>query len=264
MFSLLDNFHSEKYKLKINILDGGISEENKIKINDIGKKFSTQVEFIKIREEIFKDVKSIGRYTIVAYYRFIIPDILEIDVKKAIYLDCDILVIGNIVELYEKNIDNYLLGAIQARCFENKIYFSSGVLLMNLEKMRSENTVKRLFDYIKKNNEELDNPDQDILNFVCKGRWLKLDNIWNFEIERSENKIIPDPIVLHYATNYKPWYRFYHNYYQKYYKKYLKKWPGYKITNPNLNIAFKQIIKYIPFSIFFARKIKKFFKIKYK
>lgn len=256
IYSLLDNFLSDKYIIKIIILDGGILEGNKDKIKEIGKKFSVEIEFVKISDEIFKEVKYIGRYTLATYYRLIIPNILGQEVKKALYLDCDILVMGNIVELYKKDINNYLLGAVQARCYENRKYFSAGVLLINLEKMRAENFVEKAFDFIKINTEELDQGDQTVLNYICKDKWLRLENIWNFEIERSEQKVFPSPIVLHYITNYKPWHRFYHNYYQKYYRKYIKKWPGYKIQNPGLKVAAKQILKYIPFSVPLARLVK--------
>jgi lipopolysaccharide biosynthesis glycosyltransferase len=256
IYSLLDNFHSVEYKIKVTILDGGILEENKKKIVEIGERFSTEIEFKKISNEIFKDCKNVGRYTLVTYYSLINPSVFGNEVKKAIHLDCDILVIGNIAELYKKNINGYLVAAVQAR-FVDKKYFTNGVLLMNLEKMRKENFTKRAFDFIKENDGKLNYFDQDVWNSICKDQWLELSNIWNFEIERSERKIIPEPIILHYATSYKPWHRFYHNYYQKEYLKYLKKWPDYKIWKIDSTVAIKQLIKYIPFSISIVRFVKR-------
>jgi lipopolysaccharide biosynthesis glycosyltransferase len=255
--SLLDNFRSDKYKVKITILDGDISEDNKIKIKNVGKRFSTQIEFTKVSNEIFKDCKNLGRYTIVAYYRLIIPNILGEDVKKAIYLDSDILVMGNITELYEKNIDNYLIGAVQAKNTNQK-YFGSGVLLMNIEEMKKRSFVENVFESIKKSNQKsnYNYTDQDIANMVCKDQWFELDYIWNFEIERSERKHTPNPMILHYITPFKPWYRFYHNYYQKYYLKYLKKWPNYRIERTDFKTAVKQILKYIPLSTNLVRLVK--------
>jgi lipopolysaccharide biosynthesis glycosyltransferase len=256
IYSLLDNFLSDKYEIKITVLDGGISEENRSKIKTIAKNFTTEIEFIKISNEIFKDCKYIGRYTLVAYYRLIIPDILGQNVKKAIYFDGDILVLGNIVELYEKDVTNYLIAAVQAKR-EGPEYFAAGQLLMNLEELRKFDFVKKVLDFIRTDNRKLDWPDQDILNFVCEGRFLKLEDKWGFEIERSGGKITPEPIILHYSTPFKPWNRFYHNYYQKYYRKYLKKWPDYRIEKTEFKVAIKQILKYIPFSIPVTRLIKK-------
>lgn len=255
IYSMLDNFHSDQYKPKITILDGGISEKNKSKLLTIGNNFQTQINFTKISNEIFKNCKYIGRYTLVAYYRLIIPNIIEKEVKKAIYLDCDILVIDNIVKLYEKNIENYIIGAVQSRNKKEK-YFSSGVLLMNLEKMREEKITEKALNFAENVNQKLEYPDQDILNKVCKNQWLELENVWNFEIERSELKVTPSPAILHYITDFKPWYRFYHNYYQKYYRQYLRKWPDYKIYNPEIKTAIKQIIKYIPLTTYLTRRIK--------
>jgi lipopolysaccharide biosynthesis glycosyltransferase len=130
-----------------------------------------------------------------------------------------------------------------------KKYFNSGILLMNLDKMRQEDFTAKAIEFVKKHSKELIYADQDVLNFLCIDKWLPLEKKWNLQVDRSQTRVKPDPIILHYTTGYKPWCRFYNNYYQRFYKHYLKKWPEYKIKETTTLIAAKQIIKFIPYSV---------------
>ena len=94
--------------------------------------------------------------------------------KKGLYLDSDIIVLGDISKLYNNDIQDNIIGAcvdmsIQdvpefLNYVENAVgidrakYVNSGVLLMNLEKMREEKFSSKngtLCQRIKKKNTEL-------------------------------------------------------------------------------------------------------------
>lgn len=270
--SMFDNFKSDKYILKILILDGGITEENKIKINKIGNIFNKEIIFKKISNDDFKKFPLVQYFSIVMYYRLLIPTFFKEIANKVIYVDCDTLVLGNIASLYETNIDNFYLGAIRDNVESSvlklgcpfykyiKKYFNSGVLLMNIKKMNEDDFVKKSFDFINEHSSELLYPDQDTLNYLCIDNWYELNKEWNTQLDRSSGEIKPRPSILHYTTGYKPWHAFYHNYYQKYYMGYLKKaWPDYKIKPVDFKTTIKQLIKYIPFSLLLVRLFKKIF-----
>lgn len=275
MYSMLDNFSSKKYKIKVTILDGGIADESKKKLRSICEKFSSEIIFTKVSDDDFKDCPPNhplrDDVTITTFYRLIIPRLFKDEVEKVIYIDCDTLVLGNIEELYVTNIDSYYLGAVRDFVESSVLrldypyykymekYFNAGMLLMNLKKMRLEKISEKAFDFIKNHAHELLFPDQDTLNYLCLNDWLVLDKKWNFQVDRSQEKVTPTPNILHFTTAYKPGHLLYHNYYQKFYKKYLVlAWPGYKLKPvPSLGIAVKQLIKFIPFSAPIARKIKK-------
>lgn len=271
MMSLLDNFKSDKYKIIINILDGGICYENKNKLLNISNEYSSSINFIKIDNYIFEKFPRILHLSLAAYYRLLIP-ILMPDVRKCLYLDCDTLIIGNIEGLYEINIDNYFLAAVEDNVANYvlqmdcsffkyiKRYFNSGVLLLNLEKMRQDNFSSKSIEFTERHSSELLYADQDTLNFLCIDKWLPIDKKYNFQVDRSQEKVNEEIIILHYTTGYKPWHFLYHNYYQKFYRRYLKKWPNYKILKTDNIIVLKQVIKFLPFSVpifrFLKRKIK--------
>lgn len=271
VYSLLDNFASDNHRIKITVLDGGITEENKSKLYTICEKFNTEIIFIRMSNTDFDGFPVIGRFPKTIYYRIFIPNKLGHEVKKALYLDCDILVIGNIAPLYETNIDEYHVAAIEdfvgkehiassTALFSKQIkkMFNAGVILMNLEKMRGDNFVERACEFVKNNADNLPLLDQDALNFMCRDSWLPVNKVWNYQIDISQGRIDPSPVILHYTNSYKPWNAFYNNYYQKDYVRYLKKsWPNYIIKPVSFKVTVKQLLKYIPFSVYLVRNIKK-------
>lgn len=269
--SMLDNFFSENHSIKITILDGGISDENKNKIRNIGKTFETEINFVKISNDTFTGFPLLQHYSMAIYYRLIIPNLLGEEVSKAIYLDSDTLVLGNIAELYENPIDNYYMGAVKDFISDIHIanalsplhgkikkMFNSGVLLLNLRNIRDGDFIKRTLNFIKENSSNLTWPDQEALNIIGADKWREFDKSWNYQVDISQSKIIPRPNILHYTNSYKPWHAFYNNYYQRRYMQYMKKaWPDYKIKPVSFKVAMKQVAKRIPFSISLVRKMKK-------
>lgn len=271
LYSALDNFSSDKYDIAITILDGGISDESKEKIEAIAKTYNKPLSFVRITNETFKDFPLMQHYSIAIYYRLIIPTLFPNEVEKVLYIDADTLVLGNISPLYETNIENYYLGAVKdfisdvhlknaTASFYKKIskMFNSGVLLLNLKKIRQDNFTEKTFQFIEQHSHELVFPDQDALNIVSGTTWLELDKIWNMQMDISQQKTIPEPKILHYTNSYKPWHKWYSNYYQDEYMHYLKKaWPYYTLKPVSNKIALKQLLKHIPWSVQLVRAVKK-------
>lgn len=267
---MLENFSSNTHKIKVSILDGGITEKSKNKLKDIGKKFNTEISYFMVSSGDFKDCPVTHHVTVATFYRLVIPNKFEKDVSKVIYIDCDTLVLGNIEELYMLDVQKFYFAA--AKDFIEDVvlkldctyyqyltkYFNGGVLLLNLDKLREENMSEKWFDFLKNHSHEVIFPDQDTMNYLCRNDWLVLDRGWNFQVDRNQEKVTPTPKILHFTTGYKPGHRLYHNYYQKDYMKYLKlAWPGYRLKPVSFWVGMKQIIKFIPFSVPVAEKIRK-------
>ena len=203
------------------ILDGGISDQNIEKISSMGKNYDNcSLEFIKLDvEKEFSSIKFNNEHcnhiTLSALNRLLIPN-LKHDLKKVIYLDTDIIAKKDIKSLYEYDLGEYALGAVPGivkivadngtrRLHLSKLhhYFNSGVLLMDLEKFRKQNIVKRFFEIEQKKRELIKYPDQDILNICFENNYLKLDSIYNYTAPRGY--IIEDFVLRHYITDIKPW-----------------------------------------------------------
>lgn len=167
------------------------------------------------------------------YYRILIPRCFK-DYNKVIYLDCDMIVLGDIEKLYDIDLGDNMIGACRNLMHTqmhdyiintlhiNPInYFNSGMLVFNIKKcLELEN---RLWSIINSYGTLL-YPDQDLLNLVCENNVFYLDISWNwlFHLERlqsSKNKNLhlseddwqmyqatkPKINILHYTGDQKPW-----------------------------------------------------------
>lgn len=209
------------------VLDSGISITNQEKICELKSRFNNfSIEFIKI--DLKKDLNSIEyknqcvHSTISTYNRFLISK-LKPNLGKVIYLDADIIAMGDIEELFCKQLGNYLLGAIselntnpknaKQRCLAlnldcNHAYFNAGVLLLDTQKWAQENIAQKLFETEKLYRTELQWEDQDVLNILFNNNYLRLPEKFNYLT--SEQKIDTELIIRHFDTNIKPWH-FYPN-----------------------------------------------------
>ena len=195
------------------ILDSGMEEDNKDKIRNLKNRFNNfKIEFIKIDPE--KDLENIEyknachHVSISTYNRFLIHEIKP-ELEKIIYLDVDIIALGDINTLYECKLDGYSLGAVpenesnQKHKIELSLdlqhqYFNAGVLLINNRDFDS----KKLFDTEKSYRDKLKWADQDVLNIVFANNYKILDKKFNFMTGEKEQE---NTVLRHFNTDVKPW-----------------------------------------------------------
>ena len=235
--SLLENTSSGN-DILVFIIDGGISDKNKAKINRQAEIYGAEVGFIAPSYLTEQKFPVSNYFTQSTYYRIAIPDLLPQNIYKALYLDCDIIVKGDIRTLWAKDVSECHLMAARdignSQCETlglpaGSAYFNSGVLVMNLKKWRADDISNKVFEFIRSNDEKLLNHDQDALNAVLFNRWKELPEMWNsFRYMRSLWELIrktvsfnrkTQPCILHYVGSIKPWhYRFINPQKKEYYK----------------------------------------------
>ena len=187
LYSIITSMQAEGELHVICLLSEELPERLKLKIQLIGEG-RTCYSFVNLQgklQHIYIDQK----YTEAASYRLLLPDLLP-EYKKVIYIDCDIIVRNDLVQLYH-SIDlgmNYLAAVFEASmdfqldhlktigCNPNE-YINSGFLIMNLELMRKDNMVEKFIEASKV--DYLEFPDQDVLNQLCKDRILALPPYYN-------------------------------------------------------------------------------------
>jgi lipopolysaccharide biosynthesis glycosyltransferase len=266
VFSLIEQLSAD-CKLRLFVIDGGITPSSREKLcATIDPKRAT-IEWITPSQELIQRVshlKTSGHIGISAYYRILIPELLPQDIEKVLYLDCDIIIRGNLRALWNQEIeDNYLL-AVQDLGIETvsskdgllnyqslglpptQKYFNSGVLLLNLPKWRSTNLAWRTIEYIETNRQYIRFHDQDGLNAMIAGEWGEMHPMWNQtpDIYRNwrnwEESILTEeiyntaryaPKIIHFASSEKPWNTFIHPNRDLFYH-YLDKtpWSGWRFT----------------------------------
>ncbi len=172
------------------ILDAGISDENTAMICGLKHQFSNfSVEFLKLNlEKLFSSFPETDYITKSMYTRFLIPD-LKPEIDKAIYSDVDVIVLGDIAQLYNENLEGYALGAVWEEFCENNNnvkrkeilnldskhkYFSSGCLLIDCKQWRTKAIFKDLHKIGLQFMSLLSCPDQDILNKYFDNNYKQL------------------------------------------------------------------------------------------
>ena len=134
--------------------------------------------------------------------------------NKVLYLDCDIVVIDKLQDLWNKDISEYCLAAIDdyGLAQENGAkrmgiesgykYFNAGVLLINLQRLREMRLMDMVRKYLTTDVHRILMHDQDILNGLLYKQRLPLEERWNM-MRNTDNTI--DYSIIHYA-GLKPWY----------------------------------------------------------
>lgn len=215
---------SREFDYRIIILNEGLTSNNKGKISKYeDENFS--VEYFDIASHIKSLRQALSLrlrdyYSVAIYYRMFIPSLFK-DLDKAIYLDGDIVVLGDISKFYQTDIEGKLVAAINDRLVldtppfvqyvEEAVgikadeYFNSGVLVMNLEEFRKQKIEERFLDYLVKYNFDSVCPDQDYLNVLCRNSKVLLPVCWNKmplpDIEFDNTTLN----LLHYNSFEKPW-----------------------------------------------------------
>lgn len=216
--SLLRN-KSNNTDIHAHILDAGLSDENIIKIKSIASYFKTQITIYKNNiVNSCHHFKTNGHILTPSYYRIYIGSILPHNIKRVLYLDCDIVVLKDLSDLFNTNLSEYQIGCVPDPIVRNDkhvdlslstdtIYFNAGVILIDLEKWRDNGTESVLSDYIPRHEDVLTFLDQDALNAVFDGKYYSLERTYNtFSYLIVSPKLSkPTPHIIHYVGSLKPW-----------------------------------------------------------
>ena len=204
--------------------------------------FSLRFIDISRFERRFRALFLRGHFTIETWFRLLMPEILP-NYGKILYLDSDLVVNADLSELYNTNIDDYLLAAChdadtaglyngyernkkqymdQILKIENPYdYFQAGVILFNLAEFRKSFTTDEMLTFAASYKWEL--LDQDVLNYLTQGRVKFVDMAWNVmfdwrfirikdvisrapkHLQEAYLTAHADPKIIHYAGPDKPW-----------------------------------------------------------
>lgn len=218
--SMLAN-SSKDYIYRIFVLTTSLNTEYEKKLQENLPENAT-IEFISLKNELDKIQGMFflrDYYSKETYYRFFIANLFP-NYDKVLYLDCDIIVLGDISELYNVELGNNLVAAApeevmgevkvfgdyveQTLDIKTKNYFNAGILLMNTKLFRKERIAEKFVDLLNKYKFTV-TQDQDYLNVLCKGRVNYVDLGWNKTAFKNVKFNDKDLKIIHYKMNWKPW-----------------------------------------------------------
>lgn len=178
------------------------------------------IRFLKIQKQ-FESVCFNFRTDVAAatesFYCVLLQTLLP-EYEKCICIDCDVIVRNDIAELYDVDVDGFLIGAVHdidgiGNCYGElangnpaasmqgrsdymtntmglekvEDYFQSGVMLLNLKEWRQTYTIEQILnvacsDWIKWG-------DQDTMNVLCKNRVRYIDMSWNVIVNHRNKQL---------------------------------------------------------------------------
>lgn len=220
LYSMIQNA-SNKRCYHVHILHTNISEDMQQKVRMLSNE-QFHISFEDVNDYLlFVGDKMPLRdyYSKTTYYRIFIAEMFP-QYSKAIYIDSDTVVQGDISELYDTDIGDAYVGACHEQVMvqveeygsyvekvlgiNRNAFFNAGLLLINCDQFRRHKVMEKFIRLLKTYNFVV-TQDEDYLNVICKDRVFWLDQRWNTEIFG----IIPYPIeqahVLHYIMTNKPW-----------------------------------------------------------
>lgn len=211
---------SKEYKYKIIVLNAGLNQENMNKVKLLENE-NVQIEFVNISKatkSLEQDLPNLYHFGLAAWYRLFIQSLFP-QYDRVIYLDCDIVVLGDISELYNMDLHGNTIGGCKDQIIprtpefadyarfavgiDANEYINSGILVMDLKKFREQQIEEKFIHIMNKYNCDIVDPDQAYINFLCKDKIEYLPISWNrpaFEMVECEN-----PKIIHYNLFVKPW-----------------------------------------------------------
>ncbi len=171
-----------------------------------------------------------SRYPKEIYYRIFAAQLLPKSLDRILYLDPDLIVNGSIHALYALPMEDYYFAAAShtgsfLRKFnefrldmeEDAPYINSGVMLMNLERLRREQDADEVFEFIERRKNVLMLPDQDVISALYGSKIYALDSYrynmseklyqWHAPFEKDLNMdwVRKNAVIIHYCGRNKPW-----------------------------------------------------------
>lgn len=254
--SLLDN--NRDLALNVYVLNSDIDAYSWSKVQGIADRYGQKLIDIKLSERDLEGLVLNWHFSMATYYRVLIPK--EVPVDKALYLDVDVVVNGSIAELYGTDLGDSFLAAVQEPNFDRHEqlemskkakYFNAGMMLINLDKWRSERLTERVIELVKRKPEAMVFSDQCGINSIVNGRWKEVDPKFNLVHSYAGENIsgytgmFPEgalekarerPVIIHFSGGSKPWHFRRKHPYRHLYWKYRRKTPFKRYFSEDLTV----------------------------
>lgn len=209
--SLLAHRSSER-RYDLIVLSADFSERNQRIFHEAFAADDVSLRFLDVTEAMRPYGERLpvrGHFKLETYFRLLLPQLLP-DYAKILYLDADMICLADVAELFDTDVEGYLvaackdadtagiyngvdrdLGQPDKKGYMDDVlgieqpfeYFQAGTIVFNLDEWRRSIDVEEVFRFAQRERWQL--LDQDVLNYFCQGRCAFLDMAWNvmFDLE---------------------------------------------------------------------------------
>ena len=220
--SMIKNASTE-YNYKVYVLNTNITEDMKNRLSAL-QNDNFEVIFADVNaylDSVEKELPIRHYYSATTYYRLFISEMYP-EYDKAIYIDSDTIVLGDISKLYNTDIGDFYMAGCREQAMEQvdvygtycekvvgvdrHAFFNAGMMLINCRQFREKQILKNFLKTLDLYN-FIVTQDEDYLNYLCKDHVYWLDQRWNTEL--TDGLEYPydyrDAYILHYIMVNKPW-----------------------------------------------------------
>lgn len=275
MVSILKN--DTPSDITVHVVANGLSQADRTVLSDLAITYGASIAFYEVPQEKLEGyaIRWEGqRLPMVVFYRCLLASLLPDSVKKALYLDSDILVLKPLDDFWNTNLEGKALAGVPDDFTVNPVhcnrlgydlsynYFNGGVLLLNLDYWRKHNIEQQCKTYYKDNPERVLYNDQDLLNGLLHEHRVLVDMKWNvqegaYRVPKGKTAdwcppyidTILHPAILHYSSR-KPWqYHCMHPLRHLYFEyQDLTPWKGENVLN-NWKPRLHRFIHFLPYTL---------------
>lgn len=204
------------------------------KFQKITEGTQSTVRFLPADAESFAGLRTNKGISAATYYRLCITELLDVSVERVIYIDCDLIVLGRIKDLYCIDMQgNAIVGVedgssaaliLSTNQRSDTKHVNGGVLVLDLRRMREIDFPRLVADYVRPRSYTIHMGDQQILCGALQGQIGYVGAEWNlhgsmhmdswrqvsagysnsYSVHELE-KAAQAPKIIHYTSSRKPW-----------------------------------------------------------
>lgn len=220
--SLLE--HNDGSDVAFYTVANDLSAGTREKFNRIVTGYGSTIHYIEMPNDILNVISEykigVSYISRAAFYRLLLPYLLDSDIQRLLYLDCDILIQGDIQPLFDTDLDGKTIAGVldfSSTLFAERLhidkYINSGVLLIDVDRWKSLYPMEEILNAIKKlyMERELQQGDQDIINLLFEGSIKFVSDKFNFQRHISKSfswhhkELVKKAVIVHFITGRKPW-----------------------------------------------------------
>lgn len=220
LHSMIQNA-SPDFDYRVYILHTNITPGTQQKVLELENRNFT-ISFVNVTEyldSISHQLPLRDYYSKTTYFRMFIAEMFP-QYQKAIYIDSDTVVQGDISKLWQTDLGDCYVGACHEQAMvqvdeygtyaekvvgvDRNLFFNAGLLLINCDQFRQQKVLSRFTELLGVYNFAV-TQDEDYLNVICKDWVFWLDQRWNTEVFGTISYPVEQAHVLHYIMTNKPW-----------------------------------------------------------
>ncbi|MFK4770537.1 glycosyltransferase [Rhizobium sp. ZW T2_16] len=233
--SVAANFRDTRRLRAFILIEKPMPQDDAARFQTLAKQFNIEVQSLTVSAAEYATVRTSRGISSATYFRLGMHLVLPPDVDKVVYLDSDMIILGNIADLYDTplNEETLFAGAEDYNSVAHRkayktsatsVNLNAGVLVCNIKAIRAMDFLEVVSAYVEQNQFLIFHGDQQILNSLFSERMAYVHIRWNMHGQLFEEEWVAnnmggralvtatdfadgrtEPKIIHYNGTMKPW-----------------------------------------------------------